>query len=140
MLGEITNEDDLNVSVCADVLYETHQEGTYATKYSNIFDPVNLDICFNYGDNFCNCDKYNLLEKLTEADALEENSRFFGITGTDGFISVNTVKIEIISSTSNSDTALGVILVIIGVLSIPMGIFIRSKIRKMNRMPVSGFL
>ncbi|MHA1618094.1 MAG: hypothetical protein ACTSVZ_02360 [Promethearchaeota archaeon] len=132
MLGEITAESDLNVSVCASVLFETHQEGTYATKYSNVFDPVNLDIYFNYGENFGASDKFNLLEKLTEADALEEKSQFFGITGTDGFISVNTVKIDIILSTENSDTTLWVILVFIGVLSIPMGIFIRSKIRKKN--------
>ncbi|MHA1612870.1 MAG: hypothetical protein ACTSYU_12510 [Promethearchaeota archaeon] len=135
MLGSITNENELNVSACANVLYETHQGGTYATKYSNVFDPVNLDIYFNYGENFTDSERINLVEKLKEEDAFEEKERFFGITGTDGFISVNTVKIEIISSAANFNTTLFVILVVVGVFSIPMGVFIRSKIRKKNGIP-----
>ena len=129
MLGEIT-ENNLTISTCANVLYEVHQEGTYGTKYSNIFDPVNLDIYFNQGKQFSNYEKINLLEKLNGEESFEEKEKFFGITGTEGYVSVNTVKIDVQFRTANLITSSIVIIIVLGVLSIPIGIFIRSKTRK----------
>jgi hypothetical protein len=130
MLSEITSENDLTVSACASILYEVHQEGTYATKYSSIFDPVNLDIYFSYGAEFAKSKKFNLLEKLVGEEFFEEKENFFGITGTNGYILVNTVKIEIhsLGSSQNLDTMF-LIMGIIGVLALGVGIYFR-KIRK----------
>jgi len=133
MLGEIANENNLTISTCADVLYEVHQEGTYGTKYSNIFDPVNLDIYFNQGRQFSKYEKINLLEKLNGEESFEEKETFFGITGTEGYISVNTIKIDIQFRTANLITSSIAIIITFGILSIPIGIFIRSKVRKRDQ-------
>ncbi len=93
MLNKITNETDLTIPACASVLYEVHQEGTYATKYSNIFDPVNLDIYFNYGKLYGKSEKISLLDHLSDDEAFEQKKTFFGITGTEGHVAVKTVKI-----------------------------------------------
>ncbi len=129
MLDKMT-EDNLTISSCANLLYEVHQEGTYGTKYSNIFDPVNLDIYFNQGRQFSKYEKTNLLEKLNGEESFDEKEKFFGITGTKGYISVNTVKIDIQIRTANPITVPIVIFVILGVLCIPISLLIRSKIRK----------
>jgi hypothetical protein len=52
MLGQIINEEDLTVDACRDLLDAVHQDGTYATKYSNIFDSVNLKVYLYYDRNF----------------------------------------------------------------------------------------
>jgi choloylglycine hydrolase len=44
MLGDITVEQDLTMEACRDVLDAVHQEGTYATKYSNVFDLITRTI------------------------------------------------------------------------------------------------
>jgi len=130
MLSEITDKNDLDVSACARILLEVHQEGTYRTMYSNIFDPVNLDIYFNYGREFTKHEKINLLEKLTEEESFEEIDVFFGITGTEGYVLVNTVKINILSWTTNDNTAYIAIPIVLGVLCIPITVFILLKRRK----------
>jgi len=130
MLSEITDENDLNISACARVLLEVHQEGTYRTMYSNIFDPVNLDIYFNYGREFTKHEKINLLEKLAEEESFNEKEVFFGITGTEGYVSVNTVKIAVLSWTQNYNTAYVMIAVVLGVLCIPISVSIVLKRRK----------
>jgi hypothetical protein len=129
MLGEIT-ENNLTISTCADVLYEVHQEGTYGTLYSNIFDPVNLDIYFNQGKQFSKYEKINLLEKLTGEESFEEKETFFGMTGPEGYISVKTVKINILFRTVNPITISIVILGVLGVICISIRLFKRSKTRK----------
>ena len=138
MLSEITNENDLNISACASILYEVHQEGTHATKYSNIFDPVNLDIYFNYGREFTKHEKINLLEKLAEEESFEEKEVFFGIKGTEGYVSVNTVKITALSWTTNYNTAFIMIIVVLGVLTIPITVFILEKRRKKKEIGKDG--
>ena len=95
MFGEITVEEDFTVAICADILYEVHQEGTYATKYSNICDPVNLDFYFNCGENFTESEKFNLLDKLAETESFEEKDNFFGVTGESGGVLVKTEQIDI---------------------------------------------
>ncbi|MHA1730083.1 MAG: carcinine hydrolase/isopenicillin-N N-acyltransferase family protein [Promethearchaeota archaeon] len=135
MLSEIINETDLNMSACASILYEVHQEGKYATKYSNIFDPVNLDIYFNYGKEFTLYKKINLLEKLAEKESFEEEEKFFGITGTDGYVLVNTEKIDILSWSTNNNIAhivFPIILGVIGVIAIPIIVILLKRRKKRN--------
>jgi hypothetical protein len=130
MLGEITTETDLTISACANVLYEVHQEGTYATKYSNIFDPVNLDLYFNYGRSYGKSERISLMEHLTDKEAFEQEATFFGVTGLDGYISVKTVKIGIPYRPASFTATVIVIIILLGMVSIPTGVFIRSKIRR----------
>lgn len=130
MLSEITDENDLSISACARILFEVHQEGTYRTMYSNIFDPVNFDIYFNYGREFTYYEKINLLEKLAEEESFDEKKVFFGITGTAGYVLVNTVKINVLSWTINYNTIFIIIIVVLGILTIPITVFMLEKRRK----------
>ena len=131
MLGEITTEENLNVSRCANVLYEVHQEGTYATKYSNICDPVNLEFYFNSGENFLVSEKFNLTDKLAETGSYEEKSSFLGVTGRDGGVLVKTEKIDIQfeTVTETTDETSGILL-LISVLSLLSTVFVCNKFRK----------
>lgn len=52
MLGAISSEPALTVEACRDVLDAVHQNGQYATKYSNIFNPVTRRIYLYYDRNF----------------------------------------------------------------------------------------
>lgn len=130
MLSEITDENDLSISACARILFEVHQEGTYRTMYSNIFDSVNFDIYFNYGREFTYYEKINLLEKLAEEESFDEKKVFFGITGTAGYVLVNTVKINVLSWTINYNTIFIIIIVVLGILTIPITVFMLEKRRK----------
>jgi len=138
MLSEITDENNLNISACARILLEVHQEGTYRTMYSNIFDPVNLDIYFNYGREFTKHEKINLLEKLAEEESFNEKEVFFGITGTTGYVLVNTVKIDVLSWTPNYNTAYIMIPVVLGVLCIPLTVSIILKRREKREIGKDG--
>ncbi len=52
MLTAISTEDEITVEVCRDLLNAVHQNGEYATKYSNVFDLVNRQIYLWYDRNF----------------------------------------------------------------------------------------
>ncbi len=131
MFGEITLEEDLTVASCADVLYEVHQEGTYATKYSNICDPVNLEFYFNSGENFSTSEKFNLTDKLSETGSFEEKDSFFGVTGEVGGVLVKTEQIDIQfeTNTEPTDETSG-ILFLISVLSLLSSVYVYKTIRK----------
>lgn len=106
MLGEISTEEDLNVSACAEVLYAVHQEGTYATKYSNVCDPVNLEFYFNTGEEFTEHEKFNLTAKLADTESFEHKNSFLGVYGVDDGILVKTEKIDVqIETTTPSSPA-----------------------------------
>jgi hypothetical protein len=66
VLEEIQNEDELTVEVCRDILDSTHFEknaiNNIETLYSNIFDPVQLDIYLYYLHDFQDTRKFNLVE------------------------------------------------------------------------------
>lgn len=94
MLDAIANEEDLTVQACADVLYAVHQEGLYGTRYSNIFDPVNRYIYYNFGDHYQNQTCQNLMEILGQEDAFERMESFLGLTGIDGHIKVKTIEVN----------------------------------------------
>jgi len=82
MLASITDEVDLTVDACKDVLDAVHQEGEYATKYSNIFDPVNLEIHLFHNHNFDKMVSLDLMEELGKVhpggqNVLEEGGVYF---------------------------------------------------------------
>ncbi len=131
MLNDITVEEDLNVSTCANILYAVHQEGTYATKYSNICDPVNLEFYFNSGDEFSVSEKFNLTDILAETESYEQKSSFFGVTGKNGGVLVKTEKIDIqfeTNTNTTSETTGNTLL--ISVLSISLGVLVFDIFRK----------
>jgi hypothetical protein len=66
MLTTISSESALTVEVCRDILDTVHQDGTYATKYSNVFDCVNHDIYLWYDRNYVNPAILNLDIELAE--------------------------------------------------------------------------
>ena len=133
MLEEITVEENLNVSKCAEILDAVHQEGTYATKYSNICDPVNRMFYFNLEEDFSERDTFNLTELLTDTDDYEEKSSFFGVTGKTGGVLVKTEKIDIQFETppeTSETTGISLLVSSLGVLSCT---FIYTLIRKRKK-------
>jgi penicillin V acylase-like amidase (Ntn superfamily) len=66
MLEKIDHEDNLSVNTIRDILDATHQEGTYATRYSNIFDLKNRDIYIYQNYNFGDVVRLNLDEELAK--------------------------------------------------------------------------
>lgn len=54
MLTSISSESTLTSDTCRDILGAVHQEGTYATKYSNVFDCVHGDIYLWYDRDYTN--------------------------------------------------------------------------------------
>ncbi|MFX1429792.1 MAG: hypothetical protein ACFFCY_06460 [Promethearchaeota archaeon] len=82
MLEDITSEENLTVDACRDVLDAVHMEGEYATKYSNIFDPLNLNCYLFYNHNFNQNFTFNLGEELASVhrggvNVIEENGLYF---------------------------------------------------------------
>lgn len=73
MLENITAEMDLTVDACRDILDAVHQEGVYATKYSNIFDPINLEIHLYHNRNFDKKISLDLVEELGKVHPGGEN-------------------------------------------------------------------
>ncbi len=139
MLSKIENEQNLTVQACADILYAVHMHGECTTLYSNIFDPVNLDAYFNYGESYQKQKKINLLDVLS-------NSKFdlFNIsymTGVEGDMLVKLVRIDdnFYSSPKNSPPHLEVPIVIVlasalCVISLALGVYVykrkvKSKVR-----------
>ena len=137
MLGETTNEENLTVQACADILYAVHQEGEYSTLYSNIFDPVNLDLYFNYGDNYQKKKFINFLDTLSQEASFKKEDTYFGITGTQGHLLVKSVRIDknFYYPSSASLPPLFYILTFLGVggVSIPIGVFIYKRKKKENK-------
>jgi choloylglycine hydrolase len=121
MFSEILAEEDLTVSKCAEVLYAVHQEGMYGTKYSNVFDPVNLDCYFLSGEEFSEYTKFNLLDKLSETDSYEEKNRFMGVYGQDQDFLVKFEKIDIqfetVTDSETKESEVSIMLIILGLTS-----------------------
>jgi len=66
MLEEIISEGDLTVDTVRDVLDAVHEEGTYGTKYSNIFDLVNGVVYIYHDHDFENVVRLDLDEELVD--------------------------------------------------------------------------
>ncbi len=135
MLGEISTEEDFNVSQCANILYAVHQEGTYATKYSNICDPVNLEFYFNSGDTFSISEKFNLTDKLAETGSYEQKSSFFGVTGVHGGdVLVKTEQIDILFETNtNSTSETAGITLLISILGMSLSVLVYDILRRRKK-------
>ena len=134
MLGEITTEEDLNVSACAEILYSVHQEGTYATKYSNICNPVNLEFYFNSGEEFSTSTKFNLTEELSETESFEQKSSFMGVTGIHGgdvLVKTEQIDIQFPTNTNTSETT-GITL-LLSILGISLSILVHDISRKRKK-------
>ena len=129
MLGSLSSEEDLTVSACANILYEVHQEGTYATKYSNICDPVNKYLYFNKGEEFSEYKMINLIDKLSDTEVFEEKASFFGVSGVDGGVLVNTEQIDIQFETIPAEETNGTTL-IVSTLGILLCVALYTKQRK----------
>ena len=129
MLNEITTEEELTVSKCAEILNVVHQEGTFATKYSNICDPVNQEFYFITDTDYNDYEKFKLTEILANTDSFEEKSNFFGVSGIDGGnIRVKTEKIDILFETKDTSETSG-ISIIMSILSL-LSIMILSDIMR----------
>ena len=102
MLRAVEYEEDLNISYCADLLYNVHQKGVYSTKYSNICDPVNLEFYFNSGEDFSVQNKYNLTAILADKSSYVQKDSFFGVEGVEEGVLVKTEKIDIIFETTTT--------------------------------------
>lgn len=64
MLTPISTEADLTVDACRDVLDAVHQNGQYATKYSNVFDCANRRIYLYYDRNYAQVVTLSLATEL----------------------------------------------------------------------------
>ncbi len=64
MLLSISSESTLTPHACRDILDAVHQDGTYATKYSNVFDCVTRDIHLWYDRDYTNGITLNLDAEL----------------------------------------------------------------------------
>ncbi|MHA2334606.1 MAG: hypothetical protein ACXAEU_21445 [Candidatus Hodarchaeales archaeon] len=70
MLNAINPEENITIDFIRNILDAVHQEGTYATKYSNIFDLVNRDIYVYTNSNFNEVVKLDLDEELSREELL----------------------------------------------------------------------
>jgi len=136
MLDDIIDEEDLTVQACADLLYAVHQEGMYSTLYSNIFDPVNLDLYFNYGDNYHKQKKINLLDSISQEGSFEKKYSFFGINGSQGHLLVKSVRLDENFYYPSSLLPVYNILTFIAIcgICIPLGFYIHKKKKKITEI------
>ena len=138
MLNGINDEEDLTVQACADILYAVHQEGMYSTLYSNIFDPVKLDVYFNYGENYQEQKKVNLLYILSQETSFEKKNSFFGINGSLGNLLVKSVRLDENFYYPSSLLPLFNILTFLALcgICVPLGFYIHKKKKKIGKIRV----
>lgn len=92
MLQNLTNEENLTVNSISGILDATHNEGTYGTKYSNIFDPVNRKIYVYFNHNFTKLIKLDLMDELKKGEhnyTIEELYNSEGYETTSGFSNIS---------------------------------------------------
>ncbi|MFX1563349.1 MAG: hypothetical protein ACFFDP_08585 [Promethearchaeota archaeon] len=139
MLSSITSEDELTVEACRDVLDAVHQEGEYATKYSNIFDPVTRQIYLYNDRDFNNPATMSLNAELADvhpdAQGYYERDALFGAYGADGDIHYRQIKLtSLFTTTTLPPSLLPVILgiSIIGTITIISTIIFYKRKRRIN--------
>ena len=121
MLASITDEADLTVGACRDILDAVHAEGEYATKYSNVFDPVNLEIHLFYNHNF---------DKMISLDLMFElgNVRRGGVDVIEDWIYFKEVRIS--SLFSESIIPGYPIVILISLIAIITSIFVYFNLKR----------
>jgi len=76
ILSQITDAE-VNRDSFKRMLASVHQEGTYPTQYSNIFDPVNLKMYLYHFHNFENEVEIDVLEELEKGEHILEIPELF---------------------------------------------------------------
>lgn len=94
MLSEIEYEENLTVQACADALYAVHVEGDQNTLYSNIFDLVNRDVYFNYGENYQQQKKIHLPDIWNQSEEAFEKYNSEEFLGAEGYFLVKQETIN----------------------------------------------
>lgn len=132
MLGEIDCEENLTVQACADILYEVHIDGGINqchTLFSNIFDPVNLDVYLNYGDEYKKQRKVNLLQELSRTNSFQECNISY-MTGVEGNLLIKSVAIDDDFYSPPLDSVYVLSYLAVSVISIAIVVYIyRTKVK-----------
>ncbi len=110
MLAILESEENLTIDAVRNVLDATHQLGTYGTKYSNLFDPVNLKIYLWYNHDFTTLIEFDLLEELALGDHQYKISELFTKGTSQG---TTTSENQSTTSSTNGFTVFMLILVYI---------------------------
>jgi hypothetical protein len=132
MLRQIETEDALTVQACADILYAVHLEGSCYTLYSNIFDPVNLAVYFNYGFNYQQQKKVNLLDELAQWWSFQLVDISY-MTGVAGNLLIRTVKMDASFYASSINPFIPIVASVSCIIIVAMGIyFYKRKVREKN--------
>ena len=106
MLTAIPDASALTMLACRDVLDAVHQDGTYATKYSNVFDCVSRDIYLWYDRDFTQAAVMSLDTELAAvipgASGYYEEDPLFGAFDLDGNIHYRKLAITDLFTTPAS--------------------------------------
>jgi hypothetical protein len=139
MLSSINSEAELTVEACRDVLDAVHQEGEYATKYSNIFDPVNRQIYLYNDRDFDHEVTMSLEAELanvhTSTPGYHERSTLFGAYSANGYIHYRQIKLTSLFTTPTlppSPLPLILGLSIIGTITIVSTIILYKRKRRIH--------
>ncbi|MDO8056001.1 MAG: hypothetical protein Q6361_04005 [Candidatus Hermodarchaeota archaeon] len=120
MLTVMHSASDLTVEACRDVLAAVHQDGTYATKYSNVFDCVSHDIYLWYDRDYTQAAVMNLDSELAAvipgATGYYEEDPLFGAFDLDGNICYRKVAITELFATSVPSPPLQLIFFVVGAI------------------------
>jgi len=135
MLTAISSEDELTVEVCRDILNAVHQDGEYATKYSNVFDLVNCEIYLWYNRNFNQVAFMNLDNELAMvqpgAPDYYEAFGLFGANADEGNLRYRRIALPALFAPS---APLQLILVAAGVIILVVGTSVTVIVVKKRRV------
>ena len=141
MLGQIETEDDLTVQACADLLYAVHLEGMCHTLYSNIFDPVNLVLYLNYGENYQQQKRINVLAELAQWWSFKLLDISY-MTGVEGNLLIKSVRIDESFYSSPSNPVLPVVIVVVStscIIGVAIGVYLyKKKVKRQNSSILFG--
>ncbi len=134
MLTGISTENDLTAEVCRDVLNAVHQDGTYATKYSNVFDCVNLDIFLWYDRDFSRTASLNLETELAAVQpgvtGYFEHDPLFGAFTTDGDIYYRKLAITDLFAPGVPIAPIHVLLIAVGLVALVLTVSVVIMFRR----------
>ena len=128
LLENITDESQITVAKCAEILHATHLTGNSGTKYSNVLDPIHRKIYFNQGKTFSQQVEIDVTEKLQE-----DTTPISGFLGVDGDLQVYTEKIDIQYRSSLLSPGWWVFFGVLGLAGGITAFFVMRKRRKQKR-------
>ncbi len=114
MLNDITTKADLTVEACRDVLDAVHAEGEYATKYSNIFDPINLKLYLYQNRNYDELVSLNIADEISKVHpgdkgVIDENGLYYKETTISSlfeFPTTTSTPISVTTTTTSESTSI----------------------------------